>query len=132
VPEIRVCNRTVARGQALARDIGGPIRMVAWSERSGALASASLLVNSTVLGMSGAPALEIDLARLPPAALVTDIVYTPLETPLLKAARLRGNSTADGLDMLLHQARPGFAAWFGVMPDVTADLRAAVLNGAAT
>ncbi len=128
-PEIRMCNRTAARGEILTRDIGGPIRMVAWAERAAALADAALLVNATVLGMSGAPPLEIDLGRLPPAAVVSDIVYAPLETPLLKAARLRGNATVDGLGMLLHQARPSFAAWFGAMPEVTPELRAAVSGG---
>jgi shikimate dehydrogenase len=129
VPELRICNRTAERGETLARDIGGPIRVVAWAERAAALANALLLVNATALGMNGAPPLEVDLAKLLPAALVTDIVYVPLETPLLKAARLRGNPTVDGLGMLLHQARPSFAAWFGVMPEVTMELRTAVLGG---
>jgi shikimate dehydrogenase len=131
IPEIRLCNRTPERARALAHDIGGPIEVVAWADRAAALASATLLVNTTILGLSGNPPLEIDLARLPLAALVTDIVYKPLETALLRTARLRGNPTVDGLGMLLHQARPGFAAWFGVMPEVTAELRAAVLGGGA-
>ncbi|HEX5080274.1 MAG TPA: shikimate dehydrogenase, partial [Geminicoccaceae bacterium] len=81
------------------------------------------------LGMTGQPELEIDLAPLPPAALVTDIVYNPLETRLLAAARARGHRAVDGLGMLLHQARPGFRAWFGVDPEVDEELRAAVLAG---
>jgi shikimate dehydrogenase len=93
-----------------------------------ALAEAALLVNTTSLGMDGQPALEIDLGRLPTGALVNDIVYTPLETPLLKAAAARGNPVVDGLGMLLHQARPGFKAWFGREPEVTEDLRRVVLG----
>ncbi|MGI9484766.1 MAG: shikimate dehydrogenase family protein, partial [Geminicoccaceae bacterium] len=88
-----------------------------------------LLVNTTSLGMSGQPPLEIALDGLPKTALVTDIVYTPLETELLAAARVRGNPTVDGLGMLLHQGRPGFTAWFGVDPEVTDDLRTIVLGG---
>ena len=88
------------------------------------------MVNATALGMAGAPPLDLDLGALPGAALVTDIVYTPLETPLLMAAAARGNPVVDGLGMLLHQARPGFAAWYGVEPEVTPDLRAFVLEAA--
>src|SRR5690606_15046995 len=98
-----------------------------WDRRADALADAGLLVNTTTLGMTGKKQLEISLDRLPADALVNDIVYVPLDTPLLAAARARGNATVDGLGMLLHQARPGFHAWFGVMPEVTDDLRAAVL-----
>ena len=87
-----------------------------------------MLVNTTSLGMVGQPALDLDLAALPLGALVCDIVYAPLETPLLAAAARRGNPVVDGLGMLLHQARLGFAAWFGVMPEVTAALRAHVLT----
>ncbi len=92
------------------------------------LAGAGLLVNTTSLGMTGAPGLEIDLSQLPLDAVVVDIVYVPLDTPLLIAARRRGNRTVDGLGMLLHQGRPGFEAWFGTAVRVTRELRAAVLT----
>lgn len=129
VPEIRVANRSAARAEELAADLGDRVRTVPWEDRERALADAALVVNTTTLGMHGQPPLPLDLARLPPSALVTDIVYTPLETPLLAAARARGNPVADGLGMLLHQARPGFEAWFGVRPEVTPALRRAVLGG---
>jgi len=89
-----------------------------------------LLVNTTSLGMRGRPALDLSLASLPPTAVVIDIVYAPLETGLLREARARGNPTVDGLGMLMHQARPGFAAWFGMMPEVTPELRAYLLRHA--
>jgi shikimate dehydrogenase len=127
-PEIRLVNRTPARAQALAKELRGPVRGGAWDERAQALAGAALLVNATSLGMENQPALELPLDALPTDAVVNDIVYVPLETPLLKAARARGNAAVDGLDMLLHQARPGFAAWFGLTPEVTPDLRQAVLR----
>jgi shikimate dehydrogenase len=128
VPEIRIVNRTVERAERLCQDIGGLLRIVSWTERASALAEAALLVNTTTLGMSGQPALELALDRLPTAAVVNDIVYSPLETPLLVAAKARGNPVVDGLGMLLHQARPGFAAWFGVEPTVTPELRRFVLD----
>ena len=87
--------------------------------------SADLLVNTTSLGMAGQPPLDLDLPALPEHAVVADIVYVPLETPLLAAARARGLRIVDGLGMLLHQAVPGFARWFGVTPEVTPELRAA-------
>ncbi|MEO5373373.1 MAG: shikimate dehydrogenase [Alphaproteobacteria bacterium] len=127
-PSIRLVNRTIGKADALSRDIGGTITPVPWAERARALEGAALLVNTTTLGMAGADPLDIDLATLPTAALVTDIVYAPLETPLLKAAAARGNPVVDGIGMLLHQARPGFAGWFGVEPEVTVDLRAFVLS----
>lgn len=127
-PEIRLVNRTPARGAALAQSLRGPVRGISWENRAGALAGASLLVNATSLGMEGQPALDLPLDQLPPDAVVNDIVYVPLDTPLLAAARARGNVAVDGLDMLLHQARPGFAAWFGILPEVTPALRAAVLR----
>jgi len=127
VPELRLVNRTRERAERLAQAIGGPFKVVPWPERTRALDGAGLLVNTTTLGMEGAGTLDIDLARLPPAAVVTDIVYVPLETPLLRAAAARGHAVVDGLGMLLHQARPGFAVWFGPMPEVTAELRAFVL-----
>jgi shikimate dehydrogenase len=121
--EIRVANRTLARAKALAADFGAPVRAVAWEQRHDALDGTALLVNTTSLGMSGQPALDLSLDRLPKSALVCDIVYIPLETPLLAAARQRGNAVVNGLGMLIHQARPAFKAWFGVMPDATAELR---------
>lgn len=123
VPEIRVVNRTADRARQLAGDIGGPFRIFTWRETATALTGASLLVNTTMLGMTGQLPLEFDLAPLPPDAVVNDIVYAPLETPLLMRARARGHPVVDGLGMLLHQARPGFAAWFGVDPAVTPELR---------
>ena len=123
---IRVSNRTASRADALAAALGPGVEAVAWAERAGALAGAALLVNATSLGMTGQPALDLPLDDLPAGAAVTDIVYTPLETPLLAAARGCGCRTIDGLGMLLHQGRPGFHAWFGVDPAVDADLRRAV------
>jgi shikimate dehydrogenase len=127
VPEIRLANRTRARAEALAAALGGRVRVLDWDRRSAALADAGLLVNTTTQGMQGQPPLDIDLSALPPSAAVADLVYVPLETPLLAAARARGNPVADGLGMLLHQARPSFAAWFGVMPDVTQELRRTIV-----
>jgi shikimate dehydrogenase len=123
VEEIRIVNRTRRRAEQLVEGLGGPIFVWPWHKRNAALARASLVVNATTLGMVGQPALEIDLTALPPNAIVNDVVYTPLRTPLLGAAVARGLSVIDGLGMLLHQARPAFAAWFGVDPEVTADLR---------
>lgn len=129
-PEICVVNRTIARAEALAVDLADDcIAVHPWEARSRVLERAALLVNATVLGMNDAPPLELPLDALPPAALVCDIVYAPLKTPLLAAAEARGNPTADGLGMLLHQGRPAFAAWFGVEPKVTPGLRAFVLGG---
>jgi shikimate dehydrogenase len=127
-PEIRIVNRTRARAVALASDLRleAP-RIFDWEEAGRALEGASLLVNTTTLGMKGEKNLAIPLDPLPKSALVTDIVYTPLETGLLKAAAARGNPTVDGLGMLLHQAVPGFEAWFGTRPEVTPELRALVL-----
>jgi shikimate dehydrogenase len=123
--EVTVINRTTARAEALTKAIGG--RIAEWNARADALAGADLLVNTTLLGMAGQERLDIDLAALPKAAVVADIVYVPLETELLAAARKRGNVVVDGLGMLLHQARPAFAAWFGRDPEVTAELRRHVL-----
>ena len=130
VAEIRLVNRTIGRAQLMAEDLGaaGRISIHSWHERAAALAGAGLLVNTTSLGMVGEPGLEIDLAELPQPAVVVDIVYVPLETGLLAAARQRGNRTVDGLGMLLHQGRPGFEAWFGTAVRVTRELRAAVLT----
>jgi shikimate dehydrogenase len=124
--EIRLVNRTPARAQALAEEFGPPVQAVAWDERHAALDGAAMLVNTTSQGMAGQPALDLALGKLPASALVSDIVYIPQETPLLASARLRGNRTVNGLGMLLHQARPAFHAWFGVMPEVTTELRAMI------
>jgi shikimate dehydrogenase len=129
VREVRLLNRTPDRARALAEALGGPIHVVPWQERSAALDGAALLVNTTSLGMANQPPLVLALDALPRTAVVTDIVYTPLITALLAVARSRGNPVVDGLGMLLHQARPGFRAWFGVDPAVDAELRAAVLAG---
>ncbi len=127
-PEIRIVNRTAERAERLSADIGGPFRVYGWVERASALLDAALLVNTTTLGMTGHPPLELALDRLPVTAVVNDIVYSPLETALLAAAKARGNPVVDGVGMLLHQARPGFAAWFGVEPEVTPELRRFVLD----
>ncbi len=124
--EIVVGNRTETRAQDLVELDPGRVRAVAWSQVETALGDVGLLVNTTQLGMTGQPPLDLDLAALPDAAIVADIVYVPLETPLLAAARRRGLRVVDGLGMLLHQAVPGFAAWFGRMPVVDATLRALV------
>jgi shikimate dehydrogenase len=121
-PRVTLVNRTAAKAEALARDLGGPIQVV---DRA-PLEDAALLVNTTSLGMQGQPGLEVDLAPLPASAVVADIVYVPLETRLLAAARARGLVAVDGLGMLLHQARPGFEAWFGVAPQVDQALREVV------
>ena len=129
VAEVRLVNRTLARAEAIASSFAGSAGRVsihAWEDRAGSLRGAGLLVNTTSLGMSGEPALEIDLVHLPQTAVVVDVVYVPIETGLLAAARQRGNPTVDGLGMLLHQARPGFEAWFGTPARVTRELRAAV------
>jgi shikimate dehydrogenase len=131
--EIRLLNRTRARAETLARLFEkAPIRVIDWSDRAQALSGAMLLVNTTSLGMAGQDPLDIPLDALPAAAAVADIVYRPLETDLLRAARARGLRTADGLGMLMHQAVPAFAAFYGVTPAVTPELRApleAALHG---
>lgn len=124
--EIRLVNRSPERAAALAHQIGGSIVTIGWNDRNRALDGAAMVVNTTSQGMVGQSALELSLEVLPKTALVSDIVYTPLETPLLAAARKRGNPTVDGLGMLLHQARPAFKAWFGVLPEVTAELRQSI------
>jgi shikimate dehydrogenase len=127
VPEIRLLNRSLGRAEQLAAEIGGPIRPALWEHRTAALEGAALLVNTTTLGMNGQPPLDLSLSALPVTALVNDIVYAPLMTGLLNAAVARGNPVVDGLGMLLWQAVPGFEAWFGIRPVVTAALRAHVL-----
>ena len=128
-PEVRLLNRTPERARALADGLGGSVLAVDWGARAAALDGAALLVNTTSLGMRGQPPLVLPLEALPRTALVTDVVYTPLITPLLALAQARGNPVVDGLGMLLHQARPGFRAWFGVDPAVDDDLRAVVAAG---
>jgi len=130
VAEIRLVNRSRDRAETLAHDLAAPktgITVHPWEQRTEVLAGAALLANSTSLGMENEPPLQIDLTALPPGAVVVDIVYVPLETGLLATARRRGNPTVDGLGMLLHQGRPGFAAWFGAAPQVTSALRRAML-----
>ena len=121
--EVRICNRTPARAEAVAQAIGGPVSVLPWERRREALGDVALLVNTTSQGMSGQPPLDLDLGALPRETLVSDAIYIPLETPLLAAARARGNRTVNGLGMLLNQARPAFKAWFGVMPEITPELR---------
>jgi len=128
-PEIRLINRTAARAERIAAELGGPLICLPWTARGEALAGAALLVNTTTQGMTGQSPLDLDLSVLPADAAVTDLVYVPLTTPLLAAAAARGNRVVDGLGMLLHQARIGFRAWFGVDPQVSAALRAFVLGG---
>jgi shikimate dehydrogenase len=124
--EIRLLNRTRARADRLAQDFGAPVAAYDWEERHDALAGAALLVNATSQGMVGQEPLDLSLAALPASAVVADIVYAPLETPLLAAARARGATPVDGLGMLLHQARPAFRDWTGVAPEVTPELRALI------
>lgn len=124
--KILMANCTEARAEALAQGFGPRVSAVPWERRNRALAGCGLLVNATSLGMTGKPPLDIDLSALPDDATVADIVYSPLETKLLAAAKARGNRTVDGLGMLLHQAVPGFERWFGVRPQVTPELRAHV------
>jgi shikimate dehydrogenase len=126
VTRIHLANRTPERALALARQFGDGVHPVGWDEPSGLLAGCALLVNTTSLGMAGQPPLDLNIKGLPPSAVVADLVYAPLVTPLLAAARARGLRTADGLGMLLHQAVRGFALWFGVTPEVTPELRALV------
>ncbi len=126
VPELRLTNRTLERAQELAKDFGDRVKVVPWAERNEAMAGVSLLVNTTSLGMHGQAPLNVALDALPLEAMVSDAVYIPLETPLLAQARMRGHRTVNGLGMLLNQARPAFQSWFGVLPEVTPELRATV------
>jgi len=127
VPEIRLANRTLSRAEGLAAEFSPTIKPLTMSDAEGAMEGCALLVNTSSMGMTGQPPLDLRLDALPTGALVTDIVYAPLRTPLLEQAARRGNPTVDGLGMLLHQAAPGFEAWFGVRPQVDDALRAAVL-----
>jgi shikimate dehydrogenase len=124
--EIRLVNRTLARAEALANELSDSITALSWEERERALEDAAMLINATNQGMVGEPPLDLAIDRLPVSALVSDIVYIPRETALIAAARTRGNPTVNGLGMLLHQARPAFRAWFGIMPEVTPELRAMI------
>ena len=127
VGEIRIVNRNGKKARDLAQEMtqatGPRAAYVSWEDREAALAGTSLLVNSTSLGMSGSPPLDLPLGLLPQAAVVYDIVYAPLETALLQRAKARGNPVVDGLGMLIHQARPAFEAWFGIMPEATPEVR---------
>jgi shikimate dehydrogenase len=123
---IAIANRTQERAETLAAHFGGSTAVMAWADLSKNLAEADLLVNSSSLGMVGQPPLAVDLSALPQRAVVADIVYVPLRTPLIEAASARGLRTVEGLGMLLHQAAPGFARWFGREPVVTPELRALV------
>ena len=125
VGRVYVINRTAERAKALQKKFGNRLQVASWDETTGLLGGAGLLVNTTTLGMVGQPPLELNL-RCPPSLVVADLVYDPLVTGLLAGARARGLRTADGLGMLLHQAVRGFQLWFGVRPEVTAELRALV------
>jgi len=126
IGRIRLVNRTAERAAALRAKFGERVEPAVWGDRDGLLAEAGLLVNTTSLGMAGQPPLTIELNRLPAGAVVSDLVYAPLETALLTAAKARGLRAVDGLGMLLHQAGGGFQRWFGVRPQVTKALRALV------
>ena len=118
-----LANRTIDRARDLASQFGERVTVIDHERIGDVLPRAGLLVNTTSLGMAGQPPLVIDVSQLASGATVADLVYVPLETPLLKAARARGLKTADGLGMLLHQAVRGFELWFGVRPQVTQELR---------
>jgi shikimate dehydrogenase len=124
IGRITVVNRTLARAEALREQFGARVQPVRWHERDAVLGEAGLLVNTTTLGMTGQPGLVLNIARLPGHAVVADLVYVPLSTSLIRAAKARGLRTADGLGMLMHQAVRGFTLWFGRKPAVTAELRA--------
>ena len=126
VKRVHLANRTLERARALSGQFGARVLPVAWDAIGGLLPRAGLLVNTTSLGMHGQPALELDVGLLPSHAVVADLVYVPLQTPLLAATRARGLKTADGLGMLLHQAVRGFELWFGQRPEVTSELRSLV------
>jgi shikimate dehydrogenase len=126
IARVHLVNRTVERARALADQFGAGVHPASWDALADLVPKAGLLVNTTSLGTHGQPALEVDVGLLPQGAVVADLVYVPLETQLLAAARARGLKTADGLGMLLHQAVRGFELWFGQRPTVTSELRALV------
>ena len=126
VERIIAVNRTAERAEALRQRLGARIQPRRWDARNTVLADAALLINTTTLGMAEQPELDVEVGRLPSHAVVADLVYAPLVTPLLRAARSRALRTADGLGMLMHQAVRGFLLWFGKKPEVTAELRALV------
>jgi shikimate dehydrogenase len=133
VKDLRLTNRTAERAAQLraslqAQDMAACVEVVPWSGRAAALEGAGLCINATSLGMAGQPPLELDLSALPVAAPVADLVYVPLETPLLRAARARGHAVVDGLGMLIHQAVPGFAHWGGIAPEVDQATRRILLE----
>ena len=127
-PEIRLTNRTRARSEALKTEFGQRISVIDWVQAGNAVEGAALVVNTTSLGMQGKPAFRVPLDGLASDTVVTDLVYTPLDTDLLQTARDRGCRVVDGFGMLLHQAVPGFERWFGVRPDVDAETRRMVLG----
>jgi shikimate dehydrogenase len=124
IKRVHLVNRTLTRAQVLAEKFGAAVQPAGWDQASALLPRARLLVNTTSLGMHGQGELDVDVGRLPDDAVVADLVYVPLETKLLAAAKARGLKTADGLGMLLHQAVRGFELWFGRRPQVTSELRA--------
>ena len=126
IARVHLVNRTRERAQALASQFGDKVRPAGWEAIADLMPRAGLLVNTTSLGMRGQGALDLDVSGLPDGAVVADLVYVPLTTPLLAAAKARGLKTADGLGMLLHQAVRGFELWFGRRPQVTSELRALV------
>lgn len=128
VPEIRVTNRTRMRAEKLREDLGNRVKVVDWVQAGNVLEDAALLVNTTSLGMVGKQELRVPLDGLQPQTIVSDLVYTPLETRLLRIAREKGCTAVDGLGMLLHQAVPGFERWFGLRPEVDEKLRKAVIG----
>lgn len=125
---VTIVNRTEKRAEQIARNLGGPIAAARFTALSGLLGDARVLVNTTTLGMDGQPPLDLDLGAMPGKSVISDLVYVPLETGLMKAAEARGLRAVGGLGMLLHQAVPGFAHWFGQTPTVTPELRTAVLE----
>jgi shikimate dehydrogenase len=125
--EVRLINRTLEKAEQLAKEFGSAIKPIAWDKRGNAIADVALLTNATNQGMFGQPPLEISLDKLSSRTLVSDLIYVPPETPFLTTAKARGNVVINGLGMLLHQARPAFEAWFGVMPEITPELRASVM-----
>jgi len=128
VKEIRLINRTFEKAERLAKEFGPAVKPLAWDKRSDAIGDVALLANATDQGMLGKSALDISLDKLSKQTLVSDLIYVPPETPFLAAAKARGNVTINGLGMLLHQARPAFQAWFGVLPEITSDLRTKIMD----